>query len=109
MLALLDQGTPAPLGRYLPHHTVRSASQQGWDTLGNGELLAVAEAGGFDVFVTTDKNLRYQQNLSGRRIAVVVIMFAQWPGLEPHVSLVVAAVDKVAPGSYCEVEIPATS
>ena len=108
MLVLLDQGTPAPLGPYLAHHTVRTASQQDWDTLGNGQLLAVAESAGFDVFVTTDKNLRYQQNLSGRKIAVVVIMFAQWPGLEPHVNLVVAAVDKASPGSYCEVEIPAT-
>jgi hypothetical protein len=66
----------------------------------------VAEAQGFEVFVTTDKNLRYQQNLSGRTIAVVVVMQAQWPGLEPHVHLGVSAVDAVASGSYTEVEIP---
>ena len=60
MLVLLDQGPPVPLARYLPRHTVRTASQQGWATLGNGELLAVAEADGFDVFVTTYK--RYQQS-----------------------------------------------
>jgi len=63
MLVLLDQGTPLPLSRHLPHHTVRTTSQQGWATLGNGELLAIAEAKVFGVFVTTDKNLRYQQNL----------------------------------------------
>lgn len=56
MLVLLDHGTPVLVARYLPHHTVRTASQQGWATLGNGELLAVAETDGFDVFVTTDKN-----------------------------------------------------
>jgi hypothetical protein len=106
MLVLLDQGTPVPLGRHLSGHTVRTASQQGWATLGNGDLLAVAEAEGFDVFVTTDKNLRYQQKLSGRRMAVVVILYPQWPGLEPFVNLVVAAVEQATPGSYREVEIP---
>jgi len=108
MLVLLDQGTPVLVARYLPHHTVRTASQQGWATLGNGEVLAVAETDGFDVFVTTDKNLRYQQNLSARRIAIVVEMHAQWPGLEPYVDLVAAAVDNAKPGSYAEVEIPGT-
>jgi hypothetical protein len=106
MLVLLDQGTPAPLRRHLRHHIVKTATQQGWDTLANGELLAAAEAEKFDVFVTTDKNLRYQQNLAGRRIAIVVIAHAQWPGLEPHVELVVAAIDRIIPGSYEEVEIP---
>jgi len=95
MLILLDQGTPVTIRRYLPHHTVRTTSQSGWATLTNGELLTVAEADAFDVFVTTDKNLRYQQNLSGRRIAIVVIMDAQWPRLEPHVNLLVAAVVSV--------------
>jgi hypothetical protein len=106
MLVLLDQGTPVPLGRHLLGHSVRTASQQGWATLGNGELLAVAEAEGFDVFVTTDKNLRYQQRLSGRRMAFVVIMYPQWPGLERFVDLVAAAVAEATPGSYREVEIP---
>lgn len=106
MLVLFDQGTPVPIRRYLAHHTVRTTFEHGWDTLANGELLAGAEQLGYEVFVTTDKNLRHQQNLSSRRIAVVVIMAAQWPGLEPHVGLVVAAVDAAAPGSYTEVEIP---
>jgi len=106
MLVLLDQGTPALLARSLPQHIVRTAHQQGWATLGNGELLAVAETDGFDVFVTTDKNLRYQQNLSARRIAVVVVMHGQWPALEPYVDLLAAAVDNARPGSYTEVEIP---
>ena len=58
------------------------------------------------MFVTTDKNIRYQQNLDGRRIAIVVIGYPQWPGLEAHVDLVVAAVNAAMPGSYAEVDIP---
>lgn len=106
MLILLDQGTPVPIRRFLTQHTVRTATQQGWATLTNGELLAAAEAEGFDVFVTTDKNLPYQQNLTGRRIAIVVIGYAQWPGLEPHVALVVAAIDRAVAGGYEAVDIP---
>jgi hypothetical protein len=106
MLVLLDQGTPAPVARYLPQHIVRTAHQQGWATLSNGELLAVAETNGFEVFVTTDKNLRHQQNLSARSIAIVVVLHAQWPGLEPYVDLLAAAIDNAKPGSYTEVEIP---
>jgi hypothetical protein len=106
MLILLDQGTPVPVRRFLTQHTVRTATEQGWATLANGELLTAAEAEGFDVFVTTDKNLPFQQNLAGRRIAVVVIGYAQWPGLEPHVALVAAAIDRAIGGSYELVEIP---
>ena len=106
MLVLFDQGTPAPLRRHLLHHTVRTAFQEGWANLANGELLAAAESRGFEVFVTTDKNLRYQQDLSVHRIAVVVIDFAQWPGLEPHVSLVSAAVDRATTGTFQLVEVP---
>jgi hypothetical protein len=106
MLVLLDQGVPAPLRPHLAHHVVKTATQQGWQTLANGDLLTVAEAQGFDVFVTTDKNLHYQQNLTSRRIAILVIAHAQWPSLEPHVALVVAAIDKATPGTYAVVEIP---
>ena len=106
MRVLLDQGTPVPLKQYLLNHTVRTAFQEGWATLANGELLTAAEAAGFEVFVTTDKNLRHQQDLSKRRIAVVVIGQAQWPRLEPHVHRVVASVDRAVEGSYDEVEIP---
>ena len=71
--------------------------------LAHGDLLTAAEAAGLDVFVTTDKNLRYQQHLSKWRIAVVVLGHAQWPGLEPHASLVVAAIDRATPGGSEEV------
>jgi hypothetical protein len=76
-----------------------------WATLKNGELIAQAEAGGFEVLVTTDQNLRYQQNLKGRRLAVVVLLSTSWPKIQTRVPDVVAAVDGATPGSYTEVEI----
>jgi hypothetical protein len=100
MLILFDIGTPAPLRYALKGHVVVEAIERGWDRLVNGELLAVAEAAGFDVLLTTDKNMRYQQNLSGRRIAFVVIGNSQWPVLRQYVQRVVAAVDSAQPGSY---------
>ena len=72
----------------------------------NGDLLTAAEAAGFDVLITTDKNMRHQQNLTGRTIAIVVLGKPQWPILRLHVALVVAAVNAATPGSYTEVEIP---
>jgi hypothetical protein len=73
MLILFDNGIPAPLRYALKGHTVVEAIERGWDTLANGELLAVAEAAGFEVLLTTDKNMRYQQNLKGRKIVFVVL------------------------------------
>jgi hypothetical protein len=76
------------------------------DTLNNGGLLTAAEADGFDVLLTTDKNMRYQQNLAGRKIAVVVLGLQQWPSLRPHVQRVVEAIKAATPGSYTEVDFP---
>ena len=73
MRVLFDQGTPVPLRRFLPQHEVTTAYEQDWSTLQNGELLAPAELAGFQVLVTTDTNLRYQQNLAARTIAIVVL------------------------------------
>jgi len=82
------------------------ALERGWDRLVNGELIAAAEVAGFDILLTTDKNIRYQQNLEGRKIAFVVVGNQQWPILRHYVERVVAAVDVATPGSYFEVEIP---
>ncbi len=103
-----DNGTPAPLRSALSGHTVVEAIDRGWDRLVNGELIAAAEAEGFDVLLTTDKNMRYQQNLQGRKIAFVVLGNQQWPTLRRHVEKVLAAVNAAMPGSYAEVEIPLT-
>ena len=106
MRVLFDQGTPVPIRWHLPAHQVVTAFEQGWSTLRNGELLSAAEAGGFDVLLTTDTNLRYQQNLANRAIAIVVLGRARWPRIKPVVARVAAAVDAATPGSYTEVEIP---
>ncbi|MGA2988411.1 MAG: hypothetical protein ABSG32_31970 [Terriglobia bacterium] len=107
MLVLFDNGTPRTLARYLiDRHTVTEARARGWEELENGELLNQAEAAGFEVLVTTDKNLRYQQNLTGRRIAIVVLGQGRWTLIQPHVTQVVAAVNAATPGSFAEVEIP---
>ena len=106
MLVLFDQGTPRGIADSLPNHTVREAKSQGWDTLTNGELLIAAEQAGFDVLLTTDKNLRYQQNLKARRIAIVVLGKGRWRLIRPVISSVVKAVNAAQPGTYTEVDIP---
>jgi hypothetical protein len=106
MLILLDSGTPAPLRHALKNHEVVEAIERGWDRLANGELIAAAEAAGFEVLLTTDKNLRYQQNIKGRKLAFVVIGNQQWPVLRRYVDRVIAAVDAATSGSFTEVEIP---
>ena len=107
MLVLFDNGTPRTLARYLiDNHAVTEARARGWEQLENGDLLTVAEAAGFEVLVTTDKNLPYQQNLAGRKLAVVVLGKGRWSLIKPHVAQVVAAVNSATPGSFAEVEIP---
>jgi hypothetical protein len=95
-----------PLRPYLAGHTVRTAAEQGWDKLRNGDLLRAAEVAAFDLLLTTDRNMQYQQNITGRKIAVVILSRQQWPQLRPHVQLVVDAVNAAITGSFTEVEIP---
>jgi hypothetical protein len=107
MLVLFDNGTPRTLARFLiDHHTVTEARARGWEELENGDLLTQAEAAGFELLLTTDKRIRYQQNLTGRKIAIVVLGQGRWSLIKPHVAQVVAAVNAATPGSYAEVEIP---
>ena len=107
MRILFDHSAPAPRRDALTTHVVVEAVERGWETLDNGALLDAAEAEGFEIFVTADKNIRYQQNWSARKIAVVILGNAQWPVLRRHVSKVVAAIKGATPGSCAEVEIPA--
>ena len=79
MRVLFDNGTPRGIARVLPEHEVQEARNLGWDRLENGELLKTAEEAGFEVLLTSDKNLPYQQNLKGRKITVVVLGNSQWP------------------------------
>jgi hypothetical protein len=106
MRVLFDQATPIPIRPFLVGHEVSTAAHEGWDRLQNGELLNAAEAAGFEVLLTTDKNMRYQQNLAGRKIAIIVLGKQQWPDVRSHVQIVIAAVNAAVPGTYVEVEIP---
>ena len=107
MMVLFDNGTPRTLARFLiDHHTVTEARARGWEELENGDLLKAAESAGFEELVTTDKNIRYQQDLTSRKIAIVVLGAGRWSLVKPHVAQVVAAVNEATSGSYAEVEIP---
>jgi hypothetical protein len=106
MLVLFDHSTPAPLSAYLTGHEITEARNRGWDRLSNGDLLAEAEKAGFDVFLIADKNIRYQQNLANRMIAIVVLGTPQWPVVRLHTAKIVEAVNAAAPGGYFEVHFP---
>ena len=106
MRILLDHGAPSGLARYLEGHTVSTAHKCGWDRLTNGDLLTAAEQAGFDLLLTNDKNLRYQQNLSSRRIALIVLGNSSWPIVRKHLTAIVIAVNAARPGSFAEVDIP---
>jgi hypothetical protein len=103
---LFDQGTPAPLRLSIASHTVSTAYELGWSTLKNGELLQAAEDAGFEVLVTTDTNLKYQQNLAARKIAVVVLTSTSWPRIRAVSEQVIAAIEMSSVGSYMEVTVP---
>ena len=105
MRILFDNGTPRGVAAALGGHTVEEARSRGWDTLRNGELLDAAEAAGFDVFVTTDRNIAYQQNLSGRQIAIVVLSNGRWKLVKERLDEIAAAVAAAPRGGYIEVDI----
>ena len=106
MRLLYDQGTPVPLRESLSEHDVSTAYECGWSTLKNSDLLDAAEREGFEVFVTTDRNLRHQQNLRARSIAIVVLTTTSWPRIQRDIPAVVRAVNSALPGSYVEVRFP---
>ena len=107
MRILFDNGVPRSLAKYLTDkHIIEEARARGWDTLGNGEVLGAADNAGFETLLTTDKNLRYQQNLTGRKIALVVLGQGRWKAIRMHPARVISAVDAATPNSYSEVDIP---
>jgi hypothetical protein len=103
---LFDQGTPVPLRRSLGGHEISTAFERGWGNKKNGELLSAAEADGFEAVITTDQNLKYQQNLAERRMAILVLMTTDWRSIRPHVDIVSAAVEALRPGTYRELAFP---
>jgi hypothetical protein len=102
---LFDVNVPRSASRFLAGHTVAFAAHLGWRELNNGDLLSAAESDGFDVMVTADTNLRHQQNLVGRRIALVVLSTNAWPVIRDDPDPVVRAIDAATPGSYQEVTL----
>jgi hypothetical protein len=101
MRVLFDQGTPEPLRRALTPHEVSTAFELGWSNLENGDLLRAAE-GRFEVFVTTDQNLRYQQNLADRQLAILVLPTTNWLEIQRHQVEVAGAVNSMRPEEYRE-------
>ena len=81
MRILFDHCTPRPLRRYLPEHIVDTAAERGWAEASNGNLLDHAERDGYDVVITADQNMRHQQDLARRRIALVALLSTSWPSI----------------------------
>jgi hypothetical protein len=106
MRILFDQGVPRGLAASLVGHEVTEVRKLKWERISNGALLKLAEDAGFDVLLTTDKNVRYQQNLAGRRISIVVLGQSPWWLVREHLDAITGAVKAAVPGSYFEVEIP---
>ena len=106
MRILFDHGTPSGIRGALSAHDVTEAVDRGWDTISNGALLKEAEAAGFDVLLTTDKGIRYQQNLTGRKIAVVVLGNSTWRMVRLHLDRIAQVVAEAKPCSDAEVDIP---
>ena len=105
MRILFDKGTPRQLGRRLFGHEVATASERGWDTLSNGVLLDRAEEAGFEFLITTDQGIRYQQNMSNRQVAVVVLMNTAWPRISRRMEAIRNALEEIHPGEVREVPI----
>ena len=102
MRILFDQGTPLPLRDHLHAHTVATVYEFGWSDLKNGELLVSAETS-FDLFITTDQQIRYQQNLAGRRLAILVLLTTSWPRIQKCIPQIQEAIERIKPGEYQEV------
>jgi hypothetical protein len=104
---LFDKNVPVGVRRFLSGHEVCKFFDLGWHPqLENGELLKMGEAAGFDVMVTSDQNIKYQQNLSGRKLALVVLGSNIWPIVREHGATIAAKVEAATPGSYEFIEMP---
>ena len=105
MKILFDQGTPVPLRQHLTDHSVDTASERGWSDLDNGDLIVKAEQEGYQVFVTTDQSMRYQQNLAVGRLAIVVLLSTAWPNIRHRIEEIRTALIEIQPGELKEIPI----
>jgi len=106
MRILFDQGTPFPLRRGLEDHEVETVFRLGWSRYKNGLLLRQAEEAGYNVFVTTDQKLKYQQQVTNRKLAIVVILTTSWPKIQPFIAELCAIITRAEVGAYIEFPIP---
>jgi predicted nuclease of predicted toxin-antitoxin system len=107
MKILLDESIPQRLRLIIEGgHAVVTVWYQGWSGLKNGALLNAAEEAGFDLFITADQELSYQQNLTGRKMALVVLSTNNWEFVKAHIAGIIVAVEAATPGSYTEVKVP---
>jgi hypothetical protein len=104
---LFDKNVPVGVGRFLPKHILHTFVDLKWNPqLENGELLNAAEAAGFDVMITADQNIRYQQNLPGRKLSLVVLGSNIWPIVQEYREPIATKVEEATPGSYYFIEMP---
>ncbi len=101
MKVLLDACVPRPLRKFLPAHTVQTAQEMGWGKLKNGDLLQAAETE-FAAFLTSDQNLKYQQNIAGRKLAILVLPTNDWPAIRLHTDEIADTVSALKPGDFVE-------
>jgi len=104
MKILLDACVPRPLCNFLSAHTVRTTQEMGWGKLKNGDLLKAAETE-FDAFLTSDQNLKYQQNIAGRKLAILVLPTNDWPALKQLGDKIAKAANALKPGDFLELQL----
>jgi hypothetical protein len=103
---LLDEGVPIGVRTLVTGFHVAAVPEMGWAGLTNGDLIQAAEEAGFEVMITCDQNIRYQQNLAGRRLALVVLTTNHWDTIRPNSGGILPAVEQATAGSSVIVEIP---
>jgi len=106
LLILFDKNVPVGVRQFLPKHEVRTLVEMKWSPqLENGELLEIAEGSGFDVMVTCDQNIEYQQNLGGRKLALLVLGSNIWPVVRKHATAIATRVNTAKLGNYHFIEM----
>jgi hypothetical protein len=103
---LLDQNAPLGLRRLLTGHDVRTAASLGWSTIQNGDFIRAAEQAGFAILITCDRNIRYQQNLAGRELALIELTTNQWATIRDNIADVLAVIETASSGSYATIRFP---
>ncbi len=103
MRILFDVNVPEPLRRYLAEHNVDTADEKGWARIRNGNLLDNAERDGYEIVITGDQNMRYQQNMAGRQVAVIVLLSNRWPRVQLRIEEIRASLEGLEPGEVREV------